>query len=110
MSEDPAPTLVLVRDLLFSSRISATAKAHAIPIKLMRNPAQIETQSAQKLIVDLNLEGALDAAIAWKSAHAGQVIGFVSHVDQETISRARAAHIDRILPRSQFVELLSELL
>jgi hypothetical protein len=62
------------------------------------------------LIVDLNQPGALEAAVAWKRNASGEVVGFVSHVDAETISRAKSAGIDRVIPRSRFVEVLPELL
>jgi hypothetical protein len=38
------------------------------------------------------------------------VVGFVSHVDAVTIAHARGSGLDRVLPRSRFVEQLPELL
>jgi hypothetical protein len=102
--------LVLVRDLIFSSRISATARAQQSRFKLVADPSAIAAEPASRLIVDLNQPGALEAAADWKQRHGGDVIGFVSHVDAETIARARAAGIERILARSQFVTALPELL
>jgi hypothetical protein len=70
-------------------------------------------ESARRLIVDLNQSGALEAAIEWKQQEGGedrQVIGFVAHVDSDTIRRARDAGVDRVLPRSRFVEDLESLL
>ena len=107
--EEP-PVLVLVRDLMFTSRISAAARAAGIAITALRDPAQVSGAQGRRLIVDLNQPGALEAAAEWKQASAGDVVGFVSHVDAATIARARAAGIDRILPRSRFVEILPELL
>ena len=104
------PILVLVRDLLFSSHITAAARASGVPITTLRDPARVSGARGRRLIVDLNQPGALDAAAAWKDASAGDVVGFVSHVDGETIARARAAGIDRVLPRSRFVEVLPDLL
>jgi hypothetical protein len=104
------PILVLVRDLMFSSRISAAARAAGVAITALRDPAQVTGARGRRLIVDLNQAGALEAAAQWKNASAGDVVGFVSHVDGETISRARAAGIDRIFPRSRFVEILPEIL
>ena len=111
MSEalDP-PILVLVRDLIFSSRIAATARAQNASVKLLRDPAKLANEPGSRLIVDLNLEGAIPAAIAWKQASGGEVTGFVSHVDAATISAARAGGIDRVMPRSEFVRVLPELL
>ena len=107
---DPPPVLVLVRDLMFSGRIGATARAMNAPVRLLRDPAALEAETGRRLIVDLNQPGALDAAVRWKGASGGEVVGFVSHVDADTIGRARAAGIDRIMPRSQFVNALAELL
>ena len=104
------PVLVLVRDLMFSSRISAAARATGVEIAVLRDPAQLRGARGRRLIVDLNQPGALEASIEWNSASACDVVGFVSHVDAETIARARAAGIDRVLPRSRFVEMLPELL
>jgi hypothetical protein len=103
--------LVLVRDLMFSSRISAAARAAGAAVSLLRDPAGLDPNApGRRLIVDLNLPGALESAVEWKGTTAGEVVGFVSHVDAETIARARAAGIDRVLPRSRFVEILPELL
>jgi hypothetical protein len=107
---DPNLVLVLVRDLIFSSRIGATARAENRPVRILRDPAELRGAPGRRLIVDLNQPGALDAAVEWKQASSGDVVGFVSHVDAETIARARKAGIDRVLPRSRFVEVLSDLL
>jgi hypothetical protein len=110
MPNDDPPILVLVRDLLFSSKIAATASAAGAKIQLLRDPQQLTAQPGVKLIVDLNQPAALDAAAQWKLTSGGRVIGFVSHVDSATIDRARELGIDQILPRSQFVTLLPDLL
>jgi hypothetical protein len=104
-------TLVLVRDLMFSSKISATAKATGVAVDMVREPLTLGNRQGDRLIVDLNQPGALDAATAWRAAAVGRhVIGFVSHVDTETIASARSAGIDRVMPRSQFVATLEALL
>lgn len=107
---DRAVVLVLVRDLMFSSRIAATARAADVAVKLLREPTALAGTEGRLLIVDLNQAGALDAAVAWKRQSAREVVGFVSHVDAETISRARSAGIDHIMARSQFVNVLGNLL
>jgi hypothetical protein len=104
------PILVLVRDLMFSSRITATARAGNVPVVVVRDAAQLAGRTGRRLIVDLNQDGAIDAAVAWKTSSGGDVIGFVSHVDGPTIARAREAGIDRVMPRSRFVEELPALL
>ena len=104
------PVLVLVRDLMFSGRIGATARAANVPVTFIRDPARLESETGHRLIVDLGQAGALEAAAAWRERTAGEVVGFVAHVDAETIRRARAAGIDRVLTRGQFVQVLPELL
>ena len=108
MDESP-PILVLVSDLIFSSRISAEARAAGSAIRMIRQPQLLAGQSGRRLIVDLNLPGAIAAAGEWRK-NGGEVIGFVGHTDQEAISEARAAGIDQVLPRSRFVQILPDLL
>ena len=108
-----ASVLLLIRDLMFMARVTGTAKELGVAVRVVRDPAKIaEVEAGQetRLIVDLNLEGAIEAAANWKGATGGSVAGFVSHVDAETIRRAREAGIDRVMPRSQFVQVLPELL
>jgi len=99
---------------MFSSRVSSTAAQLGIPVKILRDPARLAGEAGSRLIVDLNLPGAIEAAQAWKLAaehgNARSAAGFVSHVDAETIHKARAAGIDRVMARSQFVQVLPELL
>src|SRR3954469_23749253 len=102
--------LVLVRDLMFASKITGAAQALGVTVKMIRDPAKLAGEQGDRVIVDLNQEGALDAAAQWKKTSGGRVIGFVSHVDRETIDRARELGIDDVLPRSAFVRRLPELL
>ena len=108
------PTLVLVRDLIFTSRITATARAVGAVIRLVRDPRMLTDEAGGRVIVDLNEHGALDAAVAWKQSaaqgEAREIVGFVSHVDADTIAKARDAGVDRVLPRSRFVAELEEIL
>jgi hypothetical protein len=109
MPDNPTPVLLLCRDLLFTSKVTATARAIAIPLEVVRDPAQLPP-AGQRLIVDLNHPGALEAAAAWKTATSGHVTGFVSHVDTATIDQAKSAGFDQILPRSRFVQTLEDVL
>jgi DNA-binding NarL/FixJ family response regulator len=110
MTDQHPPVLVLVRDLLFASKIRATAHSIDATVRMLREPAQVTGAEGRRLIVDLNQPGALDAAVAWKRGTGGEVVGFVSHVDAQTIQAARTAGLDQVLPRSRFVEVLAELL
>ena len=107
----PTPTLlILCRDLLMGSRITAAAQSASVSFKVVRDAAKLAGQSGERLIVDLNQDGALDAAVEWKKSPGRRVIGFVSHVDAESIARARTSGIDRVFARSQFVARLPDLL
>lgn len=107
---ETAPVLALVRDLIFATKISSTARSLDVAVQVLRDPAQLKGQAGRLLIVDLNLPGAIPAAAAWATVTAHPVVGFVSHTDAATIAAARDARIDRVLPRSKFVEVLPELL
>ena len=102
--------LALVRDLMFVSRITATAREVGARVEVIRNPNDLSERAGCLVLVDLNLEGAIEAAAQWKQTHTAPVIGFVSHTDAQTISRAREAGIDRVMSRGGFVEALPSLL
>lgn len=107
---DAPPTLVLVRDLIFATKITGTAQALNRPVKLIRDPAKVAEEPGRRLIVDLNLPNAIPAAASWKLCTGGEVIGFVSHADAAVIADARAAGLDRVVARSEFVQILPDLL
>jgi hypothetical protein len=95
---------------MFVTKITATARAAGIEVRVIREPTRLADQAGDRLIVDLNQEGTIPAAADWQRATCRPVIGFVSHVDKETTARARAAGLDRIVARSYFVEHLQQLL
>lgn len=104
------PTLlILCRDLLLGSRITAAAQSAGVAFRVVRDAAKLAGQTGERLIVDLNQDGAIDAAAAWKGVAGGEVIGFVSHVDAATIQRAREAGFDQVVARSAFVQRLPEM-
>ena len=91
----------------------AEARAAGVQVKSIRDPAAVAQASdldASLMIADLNLPGAIPAAAAWRQTAGRTVVGFVSHVDAETIEQARAAGIDQVLARSRFVQVLPELM
>ena len=111
MQEPTQPqVLALVRDLMFVSRITSTAKAVGTDLRVIRDPAALGNQPGRLLLVDLNLPGALEAAAAWRQATQSPVVGFASHVDAQTIAKARQAGLDRVMARSGFVEALPHIL
>ncbi len=98
----PASILVLCRDLLFASKITATAKAVNVPVKLLRDPAKLTEETAGRLIVDLTQAGYIEAASQWRQRTGGRVTGFAGHADGDTLAAAQAAGIDQILTRGEF--------
>jgi hypothetical protein len=102
--------LICCRDLLFQSKITATARALGIGTATIREPASLGVRAGRLLIVDLNQPGAIDAAAVWRAATGRPVVGFVSHVDAATATAARSAGVDRVMARSAFVTQLVEIL
>ena len=105
-----SPVVALVRDLIFGSRIKATAADLGVSLQLVRDPAKLLIHPGRRLIVDLNLAGGIEAAVGWARIYHGDVVGFVAHVDTVTIARARDVGISKVLARSRFVEVLPDLL
>ena len=111
--------LVAVDDLLFSSKIRATARAIGADVTFARTPADILAQArALKpalVIFDINSAKAdpINTVAALKAdpdlRHI-RAAGFVSHVDASLIAAARAAGIDEVMARSAFVANLSDIL
>jgi hypothetical protein len=106
--EDNQPILILCRDLLLSSKITAAAKSLGVPYALLRDPAVLATRDGVKLIVDLNEPAALEAAVAWRNRTKRPVIAFVAHTDIDTILRAREAGLDQVMPRGRFFETVDQ--
>jgi hypothetical protein len=78
-------------------------------VQLVRDPARLAPAPARRLIVDLNLPGAVDAAAAWSRATGGEVVGS-SPTSTPRRSPRPYRRITSVLARSRFVELLPELL
>src|SRR5579862_49951 len=99
--------LALVSDLMFSGKISAEARAAGANCRIVRAAAKLsEAGPADLLLVDLTMNGAIPAAIAWKSANSKPIIGFAPHVDEAIISQAQAGGFDQVLSRGKFVQVL----
>jgi hypothetical protein len=94
---------------MFVSKVTAAARAQGLPLRVIRESSKLPAEGV-KMLVDLNLEGAIEAASAWKAATGGRAIGFVSHVDTQTIERAKTAGLDQVLPRSRFTATLEQII
>ncbi len=111
--------LAAVDDLLFSSKIRATAKQVGVDVHFARTPDDILSQARalkpSLAIFDLN-SGKTDpvatiaALKADPSIAAIRTIGFASHVHTALIAAARQAGADEVMPRSAFAGHLADIL
>ena len=102
---------VLIRDLIFETKIRATARSLNVDVWILRGPTELSGLSKepkpQLLIVDLGIgEGEAIEAIRAAKSTGLHVVAFVSHVDVELADRAEKAGADVVLPRSRFAAQL----
>jgi PleD family two-component response regulator len=111
--------LCAIDDLIFSIKISTAAKQLGVEVFFERSADRVLDRIREKqpslVILDLNSVkmNPLGTLTAMKSDAALGIIrtlGYVSHVDSETIAAARAAGVDQVMARSAFVERLAEIL
>ena len=111
--------LVAVDDLLFSSKIRATARGVGVEVTFARTPADILSQARSLkpalVIFDINCAKAdpINTVAALKADPQLKTIptaGFVSHVDTALIAAARGAGMDEVMARSTFVANLPQIL
>ena len=108
-----ATGLMLCDDLIFFSRVSGTARAAGLTVRMVRSAADLlaaaKVAPPGGVIVDVHNPGLdLPALVADLKAAcpATRVIAYGSHVEAAVLRAARQAGCDRVLPRSQFVEEL----
>jgi PleD family two-component response regulator len=106
-------------DLLFSVKISTTAKAIGADVYFERTPgmamAHIKEKQPSLVIFDLNSAklNPLRTIAELKADPATRdikTLGFVSHVHIDTIDAARRAGVDEVLARSAFAAELPDIL
>jgi CheY-like chemotaxis protein len=103
--------LLLSDDMMFTSRIAGTARDLGMSIKTARAvdglKALVQSERPACVIVDLANPGlGISDLTGWLKetcSPAPRVIAYGSHVDTETLKRAREAGCDVVLPRSKFV-------
>ena len=113
------PVLVAVDDLLFSSKIRATAKQAGVELVFARSREEV-LQQAKALrpalaIFDLNSAKTdpvrtIAALKADPDTSSVRAIGFASHVHVDLIRAAKAAGADDVLARSAFAGHLADIL
>jgi len=107
--------LLLSDDLLFTSRITGTARDLELTMKTARTPAMLEALAREHVppcvLLDLSHPGLVieDMVRTLKTAApAVFLVAYGSHVDTATLRAAREAGCDVVLPRSRFVEELPQ--
>lgn len=111
--------LCVVDDLIFSVKISTAAKALGASVYFERNADAVVPRAREQrpslIILDLNSAKlkpmeTIASLKADPELNRIRTIGYVSHVQTETIAAARRAGIDLVLARSAFSERLGEIL
>jgi CheY-like chemotaxis protein len=115
MSEEKTPLgLLLSDDLIFTSRITGTARAQGLTVRAARSVEELGALARQQaptgVLVDLGNPGLdvpdLIARLKASCPVMPRVVAYGSHVDAAGLRAARAAGCDIVLPRSAFVEQL----
>jgi DNA-binding NarL/FixJ family response regulator len=109
---------MLCDDLIFFSRVAATARAAGLVVRQARSPAAVLELARQEppggVILDLHADGldlpALLAGLREVCPAMPRTVAFGSHVEADTLRAARAAGCDRVLPRSRFVKEVEDAL
>jgi DNA-binding NarL/FixJ family response regulator len=116
--------IAVVTDLIFSTKITGTAKALGGQVRVARTigmlTQHLDAAAAEAgglvgetlVIVDLNSSGVdpIEAVRMAKAHGSGpRVVAFLSHVQAELALQAREAGADQVMARSAFVERLPEL-
>ena len=104
--------LLLSDDLIFTSRITGTARAIGLTVKSARSADALLTLARQQapvcVLLDLQNPGLdlpdLLRRLAEMCPEPPRVVAYGSHVDAATLKAARVAGCDPVLPRSQFVD------
>nr|UXE45186.1 hypothetical protein Hi04_10k_c446_00016 [uncultured bacterium] len=111
--------LAVVDDLMFTSKIRATAKPLGVPVVFARSSeaALAEMRKAAPALVIFDLDNSrtdpIGTVLAMKSEPALAsipTVGFVSHVQTDLIERAHQAGVDEVMARSAFTIQLAEIL
>ena len=110
--------LAAVQDIFFAAKISAAAKRVGVDVQFVKDEGKLLEDAASSpsvVIVDLNHASINPVELVRKlksnpPERAVQVIGFLSHVQQDLIREAQKAGCDLVLPRSVFSQQLDDLL
>lgn len=108
--------IAIVSDLIFATRIRATAESLGAECRIIAAPDGLETALREAapsvVIVDMHVaslspaEAIRKVKTAWPTT---RVAAFSSHVQTELMASARVAGADDVWPRSKFVQELPSL-
>lgn len=110
--------LLLSRDLIFTSKITGTARELGHRVLVAGNTAlasaMIEQWRPRVVFVDLSAGDlvAVPALLAYRASAGADTpfVAFGSHVDTQALAAAKSAGCDPVLPRSKFSAELSDLI
>ena len=111
-----ACVLVAMADLMFASKVSATARALGVPWERASRKAplvdEVARTDARRVLVDLaGLPDALASIAAVRAQHPNvEVIGFCSHTHAELMARAHTAGCTRVMSQGELTASLPALL
>jgi CheY-like chemotaxis protein len=118
VTQAPPAGLLLSDDLIFTSRVTGTARALGLVVRPARSAEALVELARQQpprcVLVDLanpglNL-GDLLRRLGEVCPTPPRVVAYGAHVDTATLRAARAAGCHPVLPRSKFVEDLPQAL
>ncbi|MBS0263503.1 MAG: response regulator [Planctomycetes bacterium] len=113
---EPATSVLISRDLFFTSKVTGTAQALGISLRVVGSVAQALELVAERpcpcVLVDLADPGLDVTQLVQQlpSAPGPRVVAFGSHVATARLEEARSAGCTEVLPRSRFSAELPELL
>jgi DNA-binding NarL/FixJ family response regulator len=114
MASGEAFGLLLTDDMIFSSRITGTARSLGLRVSAVKSVEDLISLARNHIpacvIIDLSHPGLQVSELIPELKEAcssmPRMIAYGSHVDAATLHAAREAGCDVVLPRSQFVENL----
>jgi hypothetical protein len=111
--------ILISKDLFFITKVREVAVHTGTELTVVKNPKALEgvvigEPANTVVMIDLEKPGVGLEEIVGHFAAAvrsgARCIGFFSHVHEETALQAKKVGIERVIPRSQFVKVLPELL
>ena len=111
--------IAAVDDMIFSSKIRATAEPLGVALKFVRSVEQLMLTAAEQkpdlIVVDVHNQK-IDAVALAKRLKSSEelkavtLLGFFSHVETELQRAAIEAGFDKVIPRSVFTRDLASIL